>query len=89
MVFLAVAIVIALVVAQALVTVRLWRSDLYTRSEKIAQSALVWLLPAGGSAIVYAALRQDDDVSRPTPNAPDGEGSYDMPVHPADLPPGE
>ncbi len=55
---------------------------------------LIWLLPAGGSAVVYAALRQHDDVSSPTPDdvsspTPNGEALYDMPVHPVDLPPGE
>ncbi|WP_437744282.1 hypothetical protein WMF39_04310 [Sorangium sp. So ce1504] len=60
--------VAAAILAQAFITVRLWRSELYSRDQKLLQSALIWLLPVAGSFIVYSGLRQEDDVSRPTPN---------------------
>ncbi|AGP34008.1 hypothetical protein BE04_27655 [Sorangium cellulosum] len=63
------ATIAAAAVAQAFITARLWRSDLYLREQKIAQSALIWLLPIVGAIVVYAGLRQQDDVSRPTPNS--------------------
>ncbi|WP_437968794.1 hypothetical protein WMF04_05635 [Sorangium sp. So ce260] len=58
----------AVILAQAFVTERLWRSEMYSRDHKLAQSVLIWLLPIVGAIVVYAGLRQDDDVSRPTPN---------------------
>ncbi|WP_437725638.1 hypothetical protein [Sorangium sp. So ce861] len=63
------ATIAAAIVVQAYITARLWRSDLYSREHKIAQSALIWLLPVVGAIVVYAGLRQHDDVSRPTPNS--------------------
>ncbi|WP_437976527.1 hypothetical protein WMF11_04315 [Sorangium sp. So ce295] len=60
--------VAAAILAQVFITVRLWRSDLYSRDQKLLQSALSWLLPIAGCFIVYSGLRQEDDVSRPTPN---------------------
>ncbi|XXX78436.1 hypothetical protein WMF30_06655 [Sorangium sp. So ce134] len=62
------ATIAAAVVAQALITARLWRSELYSRKQKVAQAVLIWILPVVGSILVYAGLRQGDDVSRPTPN---------------------
>ncbi|WP_437486877.1 hypothetical protein [Sorangium sp. So ce1014] len=62
------ATIAAAILAQAVITARLWRSDLYSREHKLAQSVLIWILPVVGSILVYAGLRQDDDVSRPTPN---------------------
>lgn len=60
--------VAAAIPAQAFITVRLWRSELYSRDQKHLQSALIWLLPVAGSFVVYSGLRQEDDVSRSTPN---------------------
>lgn len=41
---------------QILVTWRLWRNDVYLRSEKIAQTKLIWLLPLLGSVFVFSML---------------------------------
>jgi hypothetical protein len=60
--------VAAAILAQAFITGRLWRSELCSRHQKLLQSALIWLLPVAGCFIVYSGLRQEDDVSRPTPN---------------------
>ncbi|MDI1450921.1 hypothetical protein [Polyangium sp. 6x1] len=56
-------------VVQIGITVRLWRSDLYTRGQKIAQSAMIWLLPVVGAIVVYVGLRHTDDVCRLEPNS--------------------
>jgi hypothetical protein len=66
------ALAVALV-AQALVTRRLWRSDLYEDRQKAAQTVLIWLLPVFGAAVVHAGLRQRDDVRRLAPNREGGE----------------
>jgi hypothetical protein len=77
-------VVAALVVAsQTWVTVRLWRSALYSRGQKIGQSVLVWVLPVLGAAAVYAGLRQCDDVSRLPPNSDFGSVD-DFPDDPGD-----
>ncbi|WP_437943842.1 hypothetical protein WMF27_04225 [Sorangium sp. So ce281] len=60
--------VAAAILAQAFIPVRLWRSELCSRDQKLLQSALIWLLPVAGPFIVHSGLRQEDDVSRPTPN---------------------
>ncbi|WP_437571689.1 hypothetical protein [Sorangium sp. So ce542] len=75
LVVISVATIAAAIIAQAFVTARLWRSDLYSREQKLVQSALIWLMPIAGAVVVYAGLRQCDDVSRLTPN-PDSE-DYD------------
>jgi hypothetical protein len=46
-----------LAVGNSVVTSRLWRSPIYERSQKIAQTVLVWLLP--GSAVVVNWLLQE------------------------------
>ena len=42
--------------------------DLYTRQQQVAQSILIWLVPLAGAIVVYAGLRQHDDVSEQEPN---------------------
>jgi hypothetical protein len=59
--------------AQALVTRRLWRSDLYEAPQKTAQTVLIWLLPVLGAAVVHAGLRQHEDVRRLPANQDGGE----------------
>jgi hypothetical protein len=64
---------VGVAVFNTLTTVRLWRSATFDRSQKVAQTAIIWLLP--GSFIVTRFL-----LSEPRPTAlPDptiGSGSY-------------
>lgn len=73
--YLALAVVI---VAQAVVTALLWRSGLYLRGQKVAQSAVIWLVPIAGAAVVYAGLRHEEDVvsPRPTPQIEEHESLW-------------
>ncbi|WP_437297871.1 hypothetical protein [Sorangium sp. So ce426] len=48
--------VAAAILAQSFITVRLWRSELYSRDQKLLQSALIWLLPVVGSFIVVLGV---------------------------------
>jgi hypothetical protein len=57
------------VVFQIWVTVRVSRSQLYERSEKLAQAKLIWLMPVLGAVIVFSVLQQE--TSRD-----DGPGSH-------------
>lgn len=47
---------------QARATQRVWRSKLFDRKQKIAQSQLIWLLPLIGAVIVMSVL--EDEVQR-------------------------
>lgn len=44
---------------QISVTYWLWRSQTYTRAEKIAQTKLIWLLPCLGAVFVVIMLIDD------------------------------
>ena len=52
-------LLIAAVVFQVWVTVRVSRSELYERSEKLAQAKLIWLVPVLGAVIVFSVLQQE------------------------------
>ncbi len=55
---------LAALLFQVWVTIRLWKSDLYLRSEKSAQSKLVWLVPVLGAVIVLSVLTEEDKANR-------------------------
>ena len=49
----------AILAFQIAVTCWLWRNQTYIRSEKIAQTKLIWLLPCLGAAFVATMLFED------------------------------
>lgn len=54
--YLAVGVVLAF---QVFVTWRAWHDEVFDRSEKIAQTQLIWLLPLLGSIFVYSMLADE------------------------------
>lgn len=56
---------IALVSFQIWVSWRVWRTDLYLKSEKSAQFKLIWLVPLLGAVIVYSVLSEEDHRQGP------------------------
>ena len=50
---------LALVGAQAWVTVKVWQSPDYTRTQKWLQTLLVWALPILGMCVVYAVVKHE------------------------------
>jgi H+/Cl- antiporter ClcA len=56
---------IALVAFQVWVSWRVWRTDLYLKSEKSAQFKLIWLVPLLGAVIVYSVLSEEDHRQGP------------------------
>ncbi|GMV19896.1 MAG: hypothetical protein HS104_10285 [Polyangiaceae bacterium] len=54
-------LLLGLVVAQIWLTVRVWRSSSYERSQKILQSKLIWLLPVVGAVLVFSLMPEEDD----------------------------
>lgn len=63
--FLALLLVFA-VVFQVWVTLRVWRIDWFERTEKIAQSKLIWLLPILGAVMVYSVITDEDESQGPS-----------------------
>ncbi len=59
-----IALVFAALAFQIWVTWRLRRSTIYDRSEKNAQSKLIWLLPVVGAAIVFSVLISEEQYER-------------------------
>ncbi len=52
-------VISAFVVFQVWVTWRVWRDDSFIRSEKSAQTKLVWLVPLLGAILVYSMLSDE------------------------------
>ena len=57
--------VLVLLVVNATVTVLIARATLYTRSQKLAQAGVVWVLPIAGAIIVFAVLRSNREHAEP------------------------
>lgn len=54
---------------QIWVTFRMSRSNLYERSEKLAQAKLIWLVPVLGAVIVLSVLQQETQSSKEPPRS--------------------
>jgi hypothetical protein len=59
-----VALILAALVFQIWVTLRLRRTPIYDRSQKNAQAKLIWLLPVVGAAIVFSVLVSEEAYER-------------------------
>jgi hypothetical protein len=63
----AVGLVIACVILfQAWLTVRVFRSKMYERRQKVLQAQLIWLLPIIGAGLVFSILQEESANERPT-----------------------
>jgi hypothetical protein len=58
--------ILALVGFQVWLTVRVFRSKMYERKQKIWQAQLIWLLPVIGAGVVFSILQEDARAERPT-----------------------
>ena len=56
--------ILALVAFQAWLTVRVFKSGLYERKQKIWQAQLIWLLPIIGAGMVFSVLQEDSKAER-------------------------
>lgn len=59
-------VLLALVSFQIWLTVRVHRSGLYERKQKMWQTQLIWLLPVIGAGLVFSILNEDERAQRPT-----------------------
>ena len=55
--------------AQIFATVRVAKSDLYERHQKISQFQLIWLLPVIGAALTLSMIAQEDGGLFPAKNS--------------------
>ena len=53
-------LVVVTLVAQALLTIRVWRSPTYDREQKVAQTRLIWLLPILGAVLVFGLMPPEE-----------------------------
>jgi hypothetical protein len=60
-------IVVVILGFQARTTLKVWRSKLYDRSQKVAQSQLIWLLPLIGAVIVMSVLQDEHEREKGPP----------------------
>jgi hypothetical protein len=57
-------LLVAALIFQVWVTLRVRRTPLYDRSQKSAQAKLIWLLPVVGAAIVFSVLISEEAYER-------------------------
>ncbi len=57
-------LLVAALVFQIWVTLRLRRTPIYDRSQKSAQAKLIWLIPVVGAAIVFSVLISEEAYER-------------------------
>jgi hypothetical protein len=68
-----------LTAGNVVVTVRLWRSEMFERSQQIAQTAMLWLIP--GSAIVVTWFLREPSRKQPSDDptySNDGATNYGL-----------
>lgn len=53
-------ILLVILAFQARTTFRVWRSGLFDRAQKSAQTKLIWLLPLIGAVLVQSVLEDED-----------------------------
>jgi hypothetical protein len=62
--WLGVSLLLAALAFQIWVTVRLRRTQIFDRSQKSAQTKLIWLVPVVGAAIVFSVLVSEEQYDR-------------------------
>ncbi len=60
-----VAVLAALIAFQVWLTVRVFKSRLYDRKQKVWQAQLIWLLPIIGAGLVFSILQEDARADQP------------------------
>jgi hypothetical protein len=61
-------LVLAALLFQVWVTIRVFRSRLYESSHKSAQAKLIWLLPVLGAVIAFSVLTSEEQAERSANN---------------------
>ncbi|MDI1433781.1 hypothetical protein [Polyangium sorediatum] len=61
------ALLLALVAFQTWLTIRVFKSRLFERKQKILQAQLIWLLPILGAGLVFTILIEEERSNKPPP----------------------
>jgi hypothetical protein len=61
---LGVGVLAAAVFFQVWVTFRVWRSRVFEKPQKVAQSQLIWLVPVLGAVMVFSVLSSEEKHDR-------------------------
>ena len=56
--------ILGVVVFQAWLTRRVFKSELYEHKQKVWQAKLIWLLPILGAGLVFSILQEDQKAER-------------------------
>jgi len=65
----AVGVAIAAVIAfQAWLTVRVFKSKMFERRQKVMQAQLIWLLPILGAGLVFSILQEETAADQKPPS---------------------
>ena len=56
-------VVVCVVAFQAWLTVRVFRSSMFERRQKLLQAQLIWLLPIVGAGLVFSILQEESPSS--------------------------
>jgi hypothetical protein len=59
---------VALVVFQVWLTVRVFRSKMFEHRQKVLQAQLIWLLPIIGAGLVFSILQEESPGDRRPPS---------------------
>jgi hypothetical protein len=59
-------VIVGVVAFQTWLTVRVFRSTMFERRQKILQAQLIWLVPIVGAGLVFSVLQEE----RPADRAP-------------------
>lgn len=60
-------LILGILAFQARATLQVWRSKIFDRPQKIAQSQLIWFLPLIGAAIVLSVLQDETEREKGPP----------------------
>jgi len=62
-----IAVALVLLIAfQAWLTVRVFKSHLFDKKQKMLQTQLIWLVPIIGASLVFTVLHEEDSLNKPT-----------------------
>lgn len=62
------ALLLALAAFQTWLTVRVFKSRLFERKQKIMQAQLIWLLPILGAGLVFTILMEEERSNKTPPS---------------------
>ena len=62
------AVIACLVAFQIWLTIRVFRSKMFERRQKVLQAQLIWLLPIIGAGLVFSILQEETAADRNPPH---------------------